>query len=165
MRRIGTLSRTVPPNSWLSGTPIERLVNRLDAAGVLADDERTEKFKLGRKRILGRAHVRRRGGVTEAFDAVLGRDAHHVAVSNRAPTQRKAPGRVLLAHRAWLDVEIANNHRAVPSAWLAAVFSIRVRGSTPRQPCSPDLRPPLRGTLQSGLRAANRNFSCGGAVG
>src|SRR5205807_2047256 len=64
--------------------------------------------------------MRRGGGIAEAFVAVVAGDAQHLPIGHRARGQRKAPGRVLLAHRAGRDLKVSNDHRGLPpeGSWV-----------------------------------------------
>jgi hypothetical protein len=108
---------------------VERNQDRLDAARIVADDERPEQFELGFQRTLGRAHMRRRRGIAEAFVPVFGRDVDNMSLRHRARRQSKAPGRIVLAHRAGCCVQFADDHdvntRAAPQPPSAAAVRLR----------------------------------------
>lgn len=132
---------------------VQGLVHRhqdgLDAVRVLADHQRAEQLQLRLQRIHGRAHVRRGGGVAETLHAVVSGDADDVPVGHRARGQRKAPGRVLLAHAAGRYLEVADDHGAVLPDFLSAVDVSPASGSAP-----PHLHPDLEAWVLAGAIAA-----------
>src|SRR5262249_6264999 len=97
-----------------------------------------EQFQLGFERSLDRTHVGNGRSVAEAFDPIGRRNTDNVTLADRAGAQRKAPVRILLPHRARLDVEVSNDHQA---PLLSGLFDPRMTpGAIRRRHLLRDLR-------------------------